>query len=480
MTSLVSGLASCSPLESLPAELRDQILSSVQDLPTLRSLVHASPVMHAQYMSNRDSLLRACVERELDGLYVHAYACLKSRVHDLGKFRTEEVIAGFLDDYRSWLPLGPSPRADLDGVDPSHIRWMAAFHLAVARPLTRIYSTWALANLARAATASLARERATEQQAAELAEGSETMRGVAQETTLSRSEEVRIMRALYQCETYHHLFGRNRGPRCNAFRFHEINHIFFSLFDPWESEAVGCIDMFVRQRYDAIFDEVQADLHHTSPRLGKPKGATNRNQLLKFEAEREGNYYPAPTAQAAVGSTRIILAPMLTQTVADYMENIVSRGLTFTVRLLAIDDHDTLVRRMKHYLKDKHNLDYPLKWSLDTLAQDDRRVMLGTNARDEAEARRDPIEFTGDTVPPAGPPLGWVLLWGGRYSNLCGEYVPRTVRQWGYVMWDEQRWTESGARGLVATQWETAPGLVDKIESEYLWHPSGLESSMSS
>ncbi|KAG7285058.1 hypothetical protein NEMBOFW57_009678 [Staphylotrichum longicolle] len=226
------------------------------------------------------------------------------------------------------------------------------------------------------------------------------MRGVAQETTLSRSEEVRIMRALYHCETYHHLFGRSRGPRCNAFRFHEINHIFFSLFDPWESEAVGCIDMFVRQRYDAIFDEVQADLHHTSPRLGKPKGATNRNQLLKFEAERE-----------------------------DYMENIVSRGLTFTVRLLAIDDHDTLVRRMKHYLKDEHNLDYPLKWSLDTLAQDDRRVMLGTNARDEAEARRDPIEFTGDTVPPAGPPLGWVLLWGGRYSNLCGEYVPRTVRQ---------------------------------------------------
>ncbi|KAK3904465.1 hypothetical protein C8A05DRAFT_31742 [Staphylotrichum tortipilum] len=59
-------------LEGLPAELRDQILLSVPDLATLCALVHVSPVMHAQYMANRDNLLRACVDRELDGLYVHA------------------------------------------------------------------------------------------------------------------------------------------------------------------------------------------------------------------------------------------------------------------------------------------------------------------------------------------------------------------------------------------------------------------------
>ena len=155
------------------------------------------------------------------------------------------------------------------------------------------------------------------------------------------------------------------------------------------------------------------------------------------------------------------------------MEGIVSRGLGTTARLLAIDDHNTLVREMELCLAHEHNLDWPLRHALGAEAQDDRRGMLGVNARDEAEARRDPIEFAGDSVPPDGPPLGWVLLWGGAYSNICGEYVPRPVRQWGYVMWDERRWSELGARDLVSRQWETAPDLVEEIEEDYGWRPSG-------
>lgn len=89
------------------------------------------------------------------------------------------------------------------------------------------------------------------------------------------------------------------------------------------------------------------------------------------------------------------------------------------------------------------------------------------------ELRRDPIEFVGDAVPPDGPPLGWVLLWGGIYSNICGEYVPRPVRRWSYVMGDERRWTGLGTREFVARQWATAPDLVGEIECDYCWRPSG-------
>jgi hypothetical protein len=100
--------------------------------------------MHAQYLSNRDSILRVCVEREVDGLLVHAYACLKSQAHCLGRERTNDAITRFLDDYHQWLPSGSSPRADRDSVGPNLVRWMAEFQLEVAKLLGRKYGAWAL------------------------------------------------------------------------------------------------------------------------------------------------------------------------------------------------------------------------------------------------------------------------------------------------------------------------------------------------
>lgn len=92
------------------------------------------------------------------------------------------------------------------------------------------------------------------------------------------------MRAVYQCETYYHLFGRNEAIRQGSFTRYEIYDIFFSLFDPWEAEAIGCIDMFVRQRYDLIFDKIQADLHRVNPKFKEPLNLDERkgtNVLLQ-------------------------------------------------------------------------------------------------------------------------------------------------------------------------------------------------------
>ena len=38
------------------------------------------------------------------------------------------------------------------------------------------------------------------------------------------------------------IFGQNQGKRHGGFRHHEINEVFFCLFDPWEAEAIGCIE----------------------------------------------------------------------------------------------------------------------------------------------------------------------------------------------------------------------------------------------
>jgi hypothetical protein len=61
----VQSRKSSSRLENLPAELRLQILFSMPDFDTLHRLVHASPVMYAQYRAYRTSILTALLDREL-------------------------------------------------------------------------------------------------------------------------------------------------------------------------------------------------------------------------------------------------------------------------------------------------------------------------------------------------------------------------------------------------------------------------------
>lgn len=152
------------------------------------------------------------------------------------------------------------------------------------------------------------------------------------------------------------------------------------------------------------------------------------------------------------------------------MEGTVSRGIKMTARLLAIDKHDQLVDKMARCLTPCQYLDASINASLSTLAQADRREDLNhtPNAKDDAEGR-DPLSFPGDTVPPRGPPLAWVLLWGGKYVNIFGEYVPGPLKAYGWVIWDERRLVDMRVGKLITNQWKTAPELVDEIQQDYPW-----------
>ncbi len=96
--------------------------------------------------------------------------------------------------------------------------------------------------------------------------------------------------------------------------------------------------------------------------------------------------------------------------------------------------------------------------------------------REETERRKGPLEFVGDSD---GPPLGWVLMCYGQYTTLYGAFVPETLRRWGYVMWDESRWIELGAKHLVQKQWETVVTIVQNSEDDWEWSfqfPESVES----
>ncbi|KAH6854537.1 hypothetical protein B0I37DRAFT_362267 [Chaetomium sp. MPI-CAGE-AT-0009] len=424
--------------ENLPAELRDHILLHIPDLSTLRSLIWASPTMHAQYMSNRNALLRSCLARELDGCFIDAYACVKSRVREIGRARTDKKITDFLAGYRTWLS-GPSPPPDVNSLQPGLCRWLAAFHLSVIRPLGLHYAKWALENLKRASVASLGGQEVAEAEAETAPD---------RQPTLSRSEEIRIFRALYRYEIFCHLFGCNKGGRRGDFSDVEINEIFIGLFDPWEAEAIGCIDLFLRDKYKDIFEQVKWDFCEENPKYWHPSGA--RNSLPDFDLD--GSF-------------------------DGYLEGTIARGLRKLAGLLVVKDHQTLVDKIEKEDCITHGqvlLDATLRAALWNASQIVRREeATSVNARDEAERRRDPMKFEGDVVPPDGPPLAWVLLWSGIYANIFGEHTPASIKDWGYVMWDERRWTELGAKDLVVRQWETEPDLADVIEGHWGWRPVG-------
>lgn len=227
------GPLALSRLESLPPELRHYVLECVPDLPTLRSMVQASPTIHAQYRFRRHGILSACLERDLGGCSVDAYASMMSR--DQPRLvLTDENIVFSVGIYRSWIS-GSAPYHGLRSVDLPSLCWMAAFHIRVVRPLAFQFSSWAIENL----------EELVSDSTIPLEEsGAAGSAAAAAQKGVSNTEMARILKALYRHETFNQLFGQLRSRRSGGFCDAEINQIFLDSFDPWDVEVIGCIQTF--------------------------------------------------------------------------------------------------------------------------------------------------------------------------------------------------------------------------------------------
>ncbi|KAF2968599.1 hypothetical protein GQX73_g4971 [Xylaria multiplex] len=427
--SVAPNVDSESKLEKLPSELRIQILSSMPDLETLCSIIHASPTMHTQYLYARHEILSACLDHEFNGFYVDTYANVRSRPTDSGWKRSDNTITDFLGSYQLWMA-APNSYPGARALSPSCVRWMAAFHISVARPLARRLVFCDLENL----------------------RGNVPSAAHVHDIELSRSEEIRIFRALYRHQTYHHLFGQSMGYRGGGFEFNDINEIFFGLFDPWENEAIGCVDDFLRQQWGDIFDEVQIDID----------GRDIDGQDIKRQLSA-GAYY-------------------LYKYRDEYLDGMVSRGLRTMARILALDDLQDLATAMDRCIIDAPVQDAGLARSISHTSQVLRRDWSpnAPSARDEAERQGQRVSFAGDLLPPDGPPLAWVVLWDGRYTNFYGGAAPTQLKRWGYVMWDARRWADVGEkelRELFVEQWKKSREAIDCINLFIYWEPSDAESS---
>ena len=232
-----------SMLETLPAELRLQVLSYISDLRDLRALVLASPVFGQQYRLDRKHVLGQVLLRTLGSLMVEAHAVRSSvTLYD----RSPRPLPGdtmrqFLHSYVSRR--SAPPELVLEDCTLADLVEMAAFYQSVVRPLSLKCASLFLQCLDPS-----------------LDVGS-----------LSGVEQTRLLRALYRFQLYCNLFGQ--GPEPGRFRplaglaLAEILALFFGPFHPWEVEEIDCIYTLVRNKYDAVFDAVECYL--VSPRLDK-------------------------------------------------------------------------------------------------------------------------------------------------------------------------------------------------------------------
>ncbi|KAH6887767.1 hypothetical protein B0T10DRAFT_574936 [Thelonectria olida] len=381
---------------------------------------------------NHDHAIRVDLEEELDGFWVDAYALSRCRANQLGSIRTDRAVNIFLGQYRLWISPEPSricAYPSVRSIDSESLRWIEAYHRSVAEPLAREYKNWAYANLTKAAASFAAKNGAA---------APSSSRAVI-EIDLRRSEEIRIFRAIYRYEIYYRLFGQSDVPQQHPIPFHQVNAGFCCIFNPWEVEEIGCIDLFVREKYEDLFNQVEADLSPEMPTfLRNPEGSVN------MITDRDTN-----------------------------KDDSVSCGLGILAQLLATESHQLLVDRIEQCFAHYDFTDPSLEEVISTQAQYDRRGQMpnSLDAKDAFEACRDPMEFLFDPIVPDVPPLAWVLLWDGIYSNIYGEYVPEPLRRWGYVMWDEDMWDDLGVKDMIAFQWHLAPNMVDKIYEDYGWAP---------
>lgn len=177
---------------------------------------------------------------------------------------------------------------------------------------------------------------------------------------LSRTEETRLVRALYRFQLYCNLFGVSHYRfRCQwMLEFDHVNilRIYLGNYEPWEVEEIACIYAFTKATFNQVFDDIRWDVHQDNPR---------------FEEHRP------PTPQGAFnldsGYTRDFL-----------LEGTLSRGLVLLHDVLfKIKDHTQLVSTMQEQISRARS--DSLEDILDNTSQSRRRPTTPHGPRLEAK-----------------------------------------------------------------------------------------------
>ncbi|KAF9884252.1 hypothetical protein FE257_001984 [Aspergillus nanangensis] len=244
-------------LETLPAELRIQVLEEIPDIPSLHNLVQASFIYRDSYQRTRKTVLHQLATR------VHGLVGVTEPLAAIGSEGLHAEVDAHRDDIIAVLDRRRCHSDDRVLLsEPQSVQLLqlykklepvlqACCHRA-ARPAHVDAQTW------------------------------------QQDPTaaVSEAEKARILRALCRLQTYCNIFGAREWvePEPNAqqrflspnllkrrsttwhrhFTIHEMWSLFFRTMPPWEVEEFGSVWTFMRETYVDLFADIAKDFPRDS------------------------------------------------------------------------------------------------------------------------------------------------------------------------------------------------------------------------
>ncbi|KAL4872385.1 hypothetical protein BDV12DRAFT_142803 [Aspergillus spectabilis] len=237
------------PLENLSIDIRRRILQ-VSELEGLKALLHASPIYYRQYRRERYLILPDSLQETLGIIhFADAYAVYQSSSDTFLNKRTPETVTRFLRNYGVYRLLRDEAPTIKDFLTEDEVMSMVKFYFAVVLPLSYNYVDWALDNLSHQTRAVCGR-------------------------ALTRTEELRLLRALYRFQLCCNLFGVGLhalpGHSFEVFNASEFLEMFLCLFHPWEVEELCCIYAYAEDHFRVVLLRIAWDLSPDNPKFKGP------------------------------------------------------------------------------------------------------------------------------------------------------------------------------------------------------------------
>jgi hypothetical protein len=249
-----------SSLEYLPAEIRIQVLQSLTDFPSLRSLIHASPLYHTTYLQVRREVLCHLSLYQLDHrLRANALAAVRSQGHDERPTHTPETVNALFDEYREAEVAFPKTE------------WLSCCSITEAVDLLHLHE--AVKRITEDYCRSIASKMAPKEERPQ------------PQLRLSQMEQLRFYRGTYRFQLYCNLFGpAARWTSVGAGHFsYDHNSIsrFFEVLQPWEVLEIAGIWHHLNKSWASILRELLDMLFPTHI----SKGASDDHSDLEDTSE---------------------------------------------------------------------------------------------------------------------------------------------------------------------------------------------------
>lgn len=213
-------------LEGLAIEIQLNVLRSLPDIKTLRSLVKASPRYLKAYESQQKSILSRVLARDI-GPYILCEAYSVAEASAINRLLDQDgsEVTKFVENYKL--------KRDSENVAPECL------------PLQKLFFLAQLQNAIRYASLEFCIDA--------LASAPGPTVQLEQSKMLSPFEVRRIHRALWRFELFCVLFRENERGDPDPFTCVDKSSLFLSLFPPWEVEEIACIRDFIHRRYARLF-----------------------------------------------------------------------------------------------------------------------------------------------------------------------------------------------------------------------------------